>query len=254
MRSKRIIPVLLLKDDELYKTVRFSNPQYIGDPINAVKIFNEKDVDEIIIFDIDATVNKKQPNYKLLQEIAAESFVPISYGGGVNDIEIFKEMIQIGYERLCMNSVFYYNQSIISECVEKFGSSSVIIGIDYKKVRGKNFVFVESGKKNTGIEVSDYAKQVETAGAGEIFLNSIDRDGTYQGLDLKVAAEISDQCKIPVIICGGANSLQNIKSAFELNISAVAAGSLFVFYGRYKAVLINYPDKTRIKFFNKING
>ena len=251
MNLKRVIPVLLLKDDELYKTVRFVQPKYVGDPINAVRIFNEKEVDEIIILDIDTTVKGKEPNYELLREIASESFVPMTYGGGIKSVLMFKKLVQLGYERLCINSGFYNDRDLVEKCIDKFGSSSVIIGVDYKNIKGRNVVFVESGKKNTGIELLDYIKQAEESGAGEIFLNSIDRDGTYQGIDFETAKKVSEVCHTPTIICGGVNSIENIKKAFKLNISAVAAGSLFFFYGRHRAVLINYPNKKELEFLEQ---
>lgn len=251
MNLKRVIPVLLLKNDELYKTVRFKNPRYVGDPINAVKIFNEKEVDELMILDIDATPQGREPNYALLREIASESFIPMCYGGGIRNIEMFKTLVNLGYERLSINSGFYENSKFVAEAVKRFGSSAIIIGIDYRTLNGKQIVFTDSGRKNTRVELSVYVKNAVEAGAGEIFLNSIDRDGTYSGLDLETAEQIANLSSVPVIICGGASSVENLGLGLHSKVSAVAAGSLFVFYGKLKAVLINYPDKNKFNLLTK---
>ena len=246
MNLKRIIPVLLLKNDELYKTTQFGASRYIGDPINAVKIFNEKEVDELIILDIEATIKQKEPNYNLLEEIASESFVPLAYGGGVKDIEVFKKLVQIGFERICINSATL-NEEFVKACVQKFGSSSVIASIDYKLINHEPYVYTHSGRKKCNILLDEKAIQMEKWGVGELIVNNINLDGSYKGYDLDRIILLKEKLNIPVIICGGASSINDLKKALSNDISA-AAGSLFVYYGNLKAVLINYPSRDKLKF------
>lgn len=243
----RVIPVLLLKGNGVYKTEKFKNPKYIGDPINAVKIFNEKEVDEIIILDIDATANNNI-NYKLIENLAGECFMPMSYGGGINNIEQIKKIISIGVEKVSINTAALNNIEIIKQAAREFGSSTIIVSIDIKKnIFGKYEIF-NSNKTKTKLNVVDYCKKVEEYGAGEIILNSVDRDGTMTGYDLTIIETVSNNINIPLIACGGAGKLQDFKDAITIGgSSAVAAGSMFVFHGKHRAVLINYPSQSELK-------
>jgi len=249
MALKRIIPCLLLRDSGLVKTIKFKNSTYIGDPINAVKIFNEKEVDELIFLDIDATNNKKEPPYQLIHDIATECFMPFCYGGGIKTIEQIRRLVASGAEKVAINSEAFNNPQFIRDAAAVFGSSTIVVSIDYKKnLFGKQMVYVNGGRKNTKKDPLSYAIEMEKLGAGELFLNSIERDGMMSGYDLKMIKEISEEISIPVIICGGAGKLSHFKEGFQQGkASAVAAGSLFVFQGKKRGVLISYPDPQEIK-------
>jgi len=249
MALKRIIPCLLLRDNGLVKTVKFKKSTYIGDPINAVKIFNEKEVDELIFLDIDATKNKNPPPYELIQDIATECFMPFCYGGGITSIEQIRQIIASGAEKVAINSSAFKNPELIRQAAKIFGSSTIVIAIDYKKsLFGKQQVYIEGGKKSTGKDPIDYALEMERLGAGELFLNSIENDGVMNGYDIEMLRKVTDAVSIPVIVCGGAGDNDDFKEAFtEGNASAVAAGSVFVFQGKKRGVLISYPSTTDIK-------
>lgn len=247
MLTTRVIPCLLLKDLGLVKTIKFSNPKYVGDPINAVKIFNEKEADELIFLDITATNGRKKPSFELLSRIASEAFMPFSYGGGLRDIDDVKTIFKIGTEKVIINTYANENPEFIKEVAERFGSQSVVVAIDVKKEKGNYEVFVNSGKINTKKNPINYAIRMEKMGAGEIFLNSIDKDGLMQGYDIELIKEVSDAVTIPVIACGGAGKIEDFNNAIKSGASAVSAGSLFVFVGPHKAVLITYPDREELK-------
>ena len=240
MLKTRVIPCLLLKDLGLVKTVKFDNSKYVGDPINAVKIFNEKEVDELIFLDITATSEKRKPNFELLSRIASEAFMPFSYGGGLRDIEDIRKVLKIGIEKVIINTYACENTRFIKEVADEFGSQSIVVAIDVKKEDSGYKVFINSGKTRAEREPVEYAIEMEKMGAGEIFLNSIDRDGTMEGYDLNLIKMVSRAVNMPVIASGGAGKTEDFKNAVEAGASAVSAGSMFVFYGRNKAVLINY--------------
>ena len=238
---------MLLKDLGLVKTVKFTNPKYVGDPINAVKIFNDKEVDELIFLDIISTNEKRKPSFELLSRIVSEAFMPFSYGGGLRSIEDVKRIMEIGVEKVVINTYAFENPEFIKEIADMFGSQSVVISIDVKKNKENNYeVFVNSGKINTKKNPVDYAIQMEKIGAGEIFLNSVDKDGTMEGYDTELIKEVSRAVNIPVIACGGAGRIKDLDNAIKSGASAVSAGSMFVFIGPYRAVLINYPDKKEL--------
>ncbi len=240
---KRIIPVLLIKDGGLVKSVQFKKYKYVGDPINAVKIFNEKEVDEIVILDISASKEKREPNMEMISDIASEAFMPLAYGGGITTIEQVKNILYQGVEKVVFNTSALFNEKLITECATTFGSSSTVVSIDVKKnIFGKYKVYANSGNKNTGLDVIGFAQKMQNIGAGELFLNSIDRDGAYKGYDLELIKMVSEKVDIPVIACGGASNEDDLVKAIKQGgASASAAGSLFVFQGTHKAVLINYP-------------
>lgn len=246
---KRIIPLLLIRKGGLVKSVKFKNHRYVGDPINAVKIFNDKEVDEIIIIDISASQENRRPNIDMINQIAGEAFMPLSYGGGIKSIEEVKEILYQGVEKVIFNSSAIYKPDLISETAHRFGSSSTVVSIDVgKNIFGQYKVFSNNGKKNTGIDVLEFAEKMVSIGAGEIFLNSIDRDGTYKGYDLDLIKKVSNVVKIPVIACGGAKDEDDLVRAInEGGASASAAGSLFVYSGVHRAVLINYPNWNTIQ-------
>lgn len=242
MLKTKVIPCLLLKNLGLVKTVKFREPKYVGDPINAVKIFNEKETDELVFLDITATIEKRSPNLKLLSQIASEAFIPFSYGGGLRTLEDIKKILQTGVEKIIINSYAFENPEFIKEAAKAFGSQSIVVSIDVKKnIWGKYEVFTHSGQKNTKVAPVQYALEMKKMGAGEIFLNSIERDGTRKGYDLNLIEKVSKAVDIPVVACGGAGKIEDFKKAIRADASAVSAGSLFVFMGPHRAVLINYP-------------
>lgn len=255
MRRVRVIPVLTLDNEKLVKTVKFKKPNYIGDPINAVKLFNDKEVDEIVILDISATKEKRAPNYNRIEEIASEAFMPLAYGGGINSFDQIKELFKLGIEKVIINSAIENNIDLIKQTAERYGSQSVIAAIDVKKpVLGKLSAYKNSGSTKIKNKLLNYILEIEKAGAGEIFLTAIDRDGTYTDYDYDLIKLISSNCNIPVVSCGGANSLDSFLNAVKSGASAVAAGSLFVYSSASKGVLINYPDQETLikKIFSHI--
>jgi cyclase len=257
MKRIRIIPVLQLKGEGLYKTVKFRNPRYIGDPINAVKIFNEKEVDELAFIDIEATIFGKDPNYTKIEEIASECFMPLAYGGGINNIEQVKKIFAIGIEKIIINTAAYTNPKLIEQIAKIYGSQSVVVAIDVKKdFFGKKRPFIKSGTKKIKTEVRQWAKTIENYGAGEILLTSIVNDGTYKGYDFELIDNVAKTVDIPVIANGGASSIEDFaKVVINYNASACAAGSFFVFASANRGVLINYPEQKILKekIFKKIS-
>jgi imidazole glycerol-phosphate synthase subunit HisF len=245
MLRPRIIPSLLLHDKGLVKTVKFKNPHYVGDPINAVKIFNEKEVDELAIFDIDATVLGREPDYGLIEKLANQSRMPICYGGGVKTVEQAQKIFGLGIEKVALSSSIINDPKLISEISERVGSQSVIVVMDIKKkLLGGYEIHTHNGKKSTGIDPVSFAIKVQEFGAGEIIINSIDQDGMMKGFDMNLISKIREVVNIPVTVLGGAGNINDIKKMIhKYGIIGVAAGSLFVFKGKYKAVLINYPDR-----------
>lgn len=246
MLRPRIIPCLLVKDKGLVKTVNFKNPKYVGDPINAVRIFNEKEVDELMVIDIDATADNREPDYKMIENLAAECRMPLCYGGGVKTVEQAQRIFSLGVEKIAISSAAIENISLISEIAKVVGTQSVIVVIDVKKkLLGGYEVCTHNGKKKTGKDPVEFAKQVQKLGAGEIVVNSIDNDGVMKGFDFTIIDKIRQAVTIPMTVLGGAGSLEDISKVIEkYKIIGVSAGSLFVFKGVYKAVLINYPSKT----------
>jgi imidazole glycerol-phosphate synthase subunit HisF len=249
MRRIRVIPTLLIQNGGLVKSVKFKNHRYVGDPINAVKIFNEKEIDEIIILDISASKENRPPDIKRIAEITSEAFMPLAYGGGITTIEQIKQLLFEGIEKVVLNKSAFEKPHLITEAANRFGSQSVVVSIDVKKDWfGRKKVFSDCGTKNQNITPSVFARQMEDLGAGEIYLMSIDSDGTYQGYDLDLIQEISSSVSIPVVAAGGAGNLDDFQKAVKLSgASAVAAGSMFVFQRPHQAVLISYPNQKDLK-------
>ena len=243
MLRYRVIPVLLLKNNGLVKTTRFKKPVYIGDPINAVRIFNEKRVDELVLMDIDASVSDQQPNYSWIKEIVSESFMPIGYGGGINSIEQIKKVFDTGIEKVILNTAMF-NFGLIEKAASIYGSQSIVVCIDSRKTLfGGYQVYTKSGHIKHKLTPIEIARQVVFAGAGEIIIQSIDREGTMAGYDLDLIKIVSAVVEVPVVASGGAGELVHFYDAIiKANASAVAAGSIFVFKGKQRGVLINYPS------------
>lgn len=243
MLKVRVIPVLLLGDGGLVKTTKFKAPKYVGDAINAVKIFNEKEVDELIMVDILASQDGRVPDMDFITEIATECFMPVCYGGGISNIDQITKIFKIGIEKISLNSAALKDLSLVAEASNRFGSQSIVVTMDVKKsFLGKYTVCSDRGNKSTGMYPVDYAKKVEQAGAGEIMVYSVNNDGVCSGYDLSLIEEVSNAVNIPVIACGGAGKIEDFKLAVDAGASAVAAGSQFVFVGKHKAVLITYPN------------
>ena len=241
----RIIPCLLLKEQGLVKTIQFSSPNYLGDPINAVRIFNEKEVDELCVLDIEASKNKQSPDFEFLKNIANEAFMPLSYGGGISSLEEIKHIFHIGFEKVVLNTAFIENPELIREAVKYAGSQSVVVSIDAKKKMIHGYLcYTKDGTIKLNMEPHILAQTAEKMGAGELLINSIDRDGTIRGYDLELIKNITKSVNIPVVACGGAGTLDDLKRVLnEGKAHAAAAGSMFVYYGRKKAVLINMPSE-----------
>ena len=256
MLQTRVMPSLLLSDGRLVKTVKFKNPVYVGDPVNAIKIYNEKEVDELIVLDISATVEGREPPFSILQELTNECFMPLCYGGGVTNIEQVRKIFGLGVEKVAINSYAPENPAFISEAARIFGSQSIVAAIDVKKgFLGGYQVKTHSGKKTVSKDPAAYAKMLEDAGVGEILLYSIDRDGTWEGFDLELIKIISKAVNVPVIACGGAGSLEHIsKAVHEGGASAVALGSMAVFQGKDLGVLINFPKRADLERIFPVNA
>lgn len=244
MLRPRIIPCLLLRSKGLVKTVKFGPTKYVGDPINAVKIFNEKEADELIVLDIDATATVSEPDFAMIQKLAAECRMPLCYGGGIKTVEQARRIIGLGVEKVAISSEAISNPNLITEIAAEIGSQSVVVVLDVKKsLFGKYEVYTHNGKKKTGRTPIELAQQAEKLGAGEIIINSIDLDGQMTGYDLDLATKIREAIRLPMTLLGGAGSISDIGSLIQTcGVVGAAAGSLFVFKGIYRAVLINYPS------------
>lgn len=243
MLRPRVTPCLLLSEGGLVKTVGFASPKYVGDPINAVKIFNEKEADELIVLDIDATVKGRAPNERLIAQFAVECRMPLCYGGGITSVEQVKRIIGLGVEKIALGASAIESPELVESTAKEIGSQSVAVVIDVRRgVGGAYEAFTRNGTKATGLDPVAVARSVEARGAGEIVVNSIDRDGAMRGYDLELAAMIRAATRLPMTVLGGAGSLADMQALFErCGVVGAAAGSLFVFKGTYKAVLINYP-------------
>lgn len=242
MLHARVIPCLLLRNAGLVKTVKFRNARYVGDPINAVRIFNDKEVDELVILDIGAR-SQAGPDFELLADIASEAFMPFAYGGGVTTIEQVLRLYALGIEKVILNTVAAEMPGFVSEVAALAGSSGVVVSIDVSRNwLGKYSVHTAGGTRDLKRAPADYAKEMEALGAGEILLNSIDRDGTMEGYDLDLVRHVCQAVSIPVVAAGGAANLADLRKGSNAGASGLAAGSMFVFHGKHQAVLITYPE------------
>lgn len=244
MLFPRIIPCLLVHNKGLVKTTKFKDPKYVGDPINAVKIFNEKEVDELIVVDIDASREGKEPDYKMIENLAAECRMPFCYGGGIKTVEQAQRIFGLGVEKIAISSLAVENPAIITEIAQRVGNQSVVVVMDVKKkaFSSKYEIFIHNGTKATRLDPVNFASEMQKLGAGEIVINSIDNDGVMKGYDISLIQKIRDVINIPMTVMGGAGSFDDIGELIKHHgIIGAAAGSIFVFKGKYRAVLINYP-------------
>ena len=257
MKRVRVIPVLLIQNSGLVKSVQFKSHQYVGDPINAVKIFNEKEVDEIVILDISASGHTRGPNLSQIKQITEEAFMPLAYGGGITLLSEIKEILYNGAEKVVLNTSAIDQPELIREAAKQFGTQSIVVSIDVGKCwRGGYKVYRGGGKKKTKLNPIELSLKLETLGAGEIILTRIQQDGTFDGYDYALIKAITEAVKIPVIANGGAGSIDDFRRAVvESGASAVAAGSFFVYQQPLRAVLISYPDQEKLikEFFSYVN-
>lgn len=244
----RVIPVLLLRGQGLVKTTNFGSPRYVGDPINAVRIFNEKEVDELVILDITATRENREPDYERIRDVAGESFMPVGYGGGIRTLDQVRKVFKQGVEKVILNSAAG-DVGLIRGAASIFGSQSIVASIDVRRTpQGQYEVYVRSGTEKLPLDLGTHVRRVEDAGVGEILIQSIDHEGTMKGLDLDLVKAVSQMSSVPVVATGGVGTLDHVREGIIVGgASAVAAGSLFVYKGRLHAVLINYPDQTKLK-------
>ena len=249
MLKTRIIPCLLLHDGGFVKTEKFKNPKYVGDPINAVRIFNEKEVDELIFLDIDASKHNREPNLSIIEDLASECFMPFAYGGGITSLKQIQHILKIGVEKVIINHSALEDASFVKEASKHFGNSTIIVAMDIKKDLWGNYkLYNHVRQKTEKIAPQEHAQRLCDAGAGELFINNVDRDGTYLGFDLPILESINKIVSVPVIACGGASRLADLKEVVaKANVSGVAAGSLFVYQGPHRAVLISYPSQEELK-------
>jgi cyclase len=240
----RILPVLLLEDGGLVKTTRFREPRYVGDPINAVRIFNDKQADELVLLDIRATADGRAPDLGAIEAVAGEAFMPLAYGGGIRDLRTATELIQVGIEKVVVNALADEHPDEVRRIADRLGSSTLVVGIDALRVGdGAYEAALRNGTRRSGVDIRRRAENAQALGAGELFVNSIDRDGTMTGYDLDLLREVTSVVDVPVIACGGAGSMTDLASAVrDGGAAAAAAGSFFVFHGRHRAVLITYPS------------
>lgn len=242
MLKHRVIPCLLLQNGGLVKTRRFRKPVYIGDPINAIRIFNDKEADELLVLDISASGAGREPQYELIEQFAGECFMPLSYGGGVQSVDQASRLFAIGVEKVSVQSAGFRDPGLITRLAERFGNQAIVASIDVKRdwLRRPRLYSAASGRIVPGSWL-EHTQALVAAGAGEVLLGSVDRDGTMQGMDLQLIRECSDNLDVPLVAVGGAGSLDDIGAALNAGASAVAAGALFVFHGPHRAVLITYP-------------
>lgn len=249
MTKTRVIPILLLRGKGLVKTIRFKDPRYVGDPINSVRIFNEKEVDELAFLDISATPDGRGPDFELLADIAGEAFMPMAYGGGVATMEHVRRIFSLGFEKVILNTATYVSPALVKEAVSTYGAQSIVGCLDVKKsLLGRYELFTHSGRTKQKPDLKTHLAALTTLGVGEVLVNSIDRDGTRAGYDLGLLKSVTSAVSVPVIACGGAGGIDDfVAGVAEGGASAVAAGSLFVFFGPHRAVLINYPERRTLE-------
>jgi imidazole glycerol-phosphate synthase subunit HisF len=246
LRRARVIPVLLIRNRKLVKTTNFKNEVYVGDPINALRIFNEKEVDELVVVDIGAYV-RKEPDFEYVNQLVSECFMPLAYGGGIQNIGHAKKLFAIGVEKVVLGAVAFTNPELIREIATEYGSQSILVSIDYRNNwLGRQQVYIVNGSKKTGLTPLEFAKIAEQSGAGEILLQGINSEGTGRGYDTETIQRLSKEISIPLIALGGAGKINDFTLGIKNGASAVAAGSLFLFKGPHKAVLISYPGSAEL--------
>jgi cyclase len=242
MLKHRVIPCLLLRNGGLVKTLKFASPKYVGDPINAIKIFNDKEVDELMVLDISASKENREPNFALVEQFAGECYMPLCYGGGIKKSDQAKRLFELGVEKISLQTSALHDLKLVEEIANRCGSQSLLISIDVKKNwMGKYELYSSATGKPIKNDWKQFLRDAVSAGAGEVVLNSVDRDGTMLGMDLGLIKAASESTQVPVIATGGVGSLADIKAAIQAGASAVSAGAFFVFHGPHRAVLITYP-------------
>ncbi len=249
MLKTRVIPCLLLRSTSLVKTIRFKNPRYVGDALNTLRIFNEMEVDEIIVMDISATRENRKPNFDFIGEMAGECFMPLAYGGGIKTPDDAKKIFSLGVEKIAVNTAGHEHPELVTEVARQYGAQAVIVSIDVKKnFLGNYRIATHCGTRNTTVDPVTHARRMQEAGAGEIFLTSVDRDGTFSGYDIDLIKKITSAVSVPVVACGGASSVHDFEKAVKQGgASAVAAGSMVVYQGKDLGVLINFPSPKELK-------
>jgi cyclase len=248
MLKNRVIPSLLLYKNGLVKTTRFKKPKYVGDPINVIRIFNEKEVDELMLLDITASREFREPNYDMIEQIAGECYMPLAYGGGIRTVEQAHRIYALGVEKICLQTSAMANPKIITELAEQFGSQSVMVSIDVKRNwLGRPQIYSSSKERTFDSDWIELTKRLVDAGAGEVLLNAVDKDGTLEGPDFGLIQQLSKAINVPLIAVGGVSSLSDIKAAVDAGASAVAAGAFFVYHGPHRAVLITYPKYSELE-------
>lgn len=246
MLHPRIIPCLLVKGAGLVKTRQFGDPKYVGDPINAVRIFNEKEVDELTVLDIDATAGKREPNYTMIRNLAGECRMPLCYGGGVSTAEQIERIVALGVEKVAISAAAVQNPELIAEAARRVGAQSIVVVLDVKRagLLRRHEVFTHNGTRKTGLNPVEFARRAQELGAGEIVVNAIEHDGMMNGYDLGLIRDVRAAVTVPLTVLGGAGGHDDIAGLIrEFGIIGAAAGSLFVFKGKYRAVLISYPNQ-----------
>ncbi len=247
MLRRRAIPVLLISGLGLYKSQKFGDRRYVGDPLNAIHLFNEMEVDELIVLDIDASRQACEPNYELIEHMASQCFMPLCYGGGISQLEQARKVFSLGVEKVSLNQALHAHAGLITSLADTFGSQSIVASIDVRHgLLGRAGVYDHLQRKNLKPSPKDLAVRAQALGAGEILLNSVERDGTMHGFDLPMIEAVAAAVEIPVVACGGAGKLADFAQALDAGASAVAAGSMFVFKGKHRAVLIKYPSPEQL--------
>jgi imidazole glycerol-phosphate synthase subunit HisF len=249
MLRVRVIPCLLLRSGGLVKTTKFKDPRYVGDPTNAIRIFNDKEVDELMLLDVTASREGRGPALQTIRDFASECFMPVGYGGGIRSVADAREILSLGIEKIVINTAALRTPELVSQIAREFGSQAVVVSIDaHRKLLGGHEVMAVGGTKRTGLQPAQHAARMVELGAGEILITSIDRDGTQSGYDIALVRSVADAVPVPVIACGGAATVMDFSEAVrEGHASAVAAGSMFVFHGRHRAVLISYPSRSELE-------
>lgn len=248
MWTPRLMPCLLLRGRSLVKTTRFKDPRYVGDPTTAVQIFNEKEVDEVVILDITATVDGKTPNFGMIEDLACECFMPVTYGGGVTSLESMEALFALGVEKIAVNSALVERPDLVRAAADRFGSQSIVASIDARSAkRGRYSSVIRGGTKDAKIDPADLARRAADLGAGEVLLTSVDRDGTRTGYDLDLTRAVTSAVSVPVVAAGGAGSLEHVTEVLRVGATAAAVGSLVVYHGRNQAVLISFPPRDEVR-------
>ena len=250
--TNRVVPVLTLQDGLLVKTRGFKKPVYVGDPVNAVKIFNEKEVDELVLLDMDPPRKGSSPNLALIEEIATEAFMPLAYGGGIDSVDTARRVVGCGVEKVVVTSAWHSTPRLVPELAAVLGSQAVVAGVDYRRTRRATEVYVAGGRTRTRRTVEEVCESLVAQGAGEVLLQSIDRDGTMAGMDVELVRSLSAELPVPVIAVGGAGSAADLGEVLRAGASAVGASSMFVFHGKHRAVLITYPARATVEELSRL--